>query len=255
MNRLHKISRAFSRANESYDQHAHVQSFVAHRMISKILNENKTPLGTILEIGCGTGILSSQLVPYSDVYILSDIALPLLQKAREKVETKNVHAVIVDGEHPCFSASFDMIVSNLVMHWFQDPKDALKRLVACLKPGGKLYFSTLGNNSFHEWRTAHLNEEIPCGILDFMSFGQLKEWLPLSGTREVEEEWLTQPHENALQFLQSLKGMGGNVSHPAYKPLPYRTFKKLMNDFDKKPDTSCQILFGMYQKPETMREE
>lgn len=255
MKRSLKVSQAFSRAADSYDQHALVQSFTAQRLAAKILTQENSSLGTILEVGCGTGMLSRHLIAHAGHYVLTDFSLPLLQKAHEQVRGEHVFPLVVDGEHPCFSASFDIIVSNLALHWFQDPKEALIRLVACLKPGGRLYITTLGNNTFHEWRTAHSFVDAPCGILDFISFGQLKDWLPLSGIRQVEEEWVTTAPLNALEFLRSLKGMGGHLPHPGHRPLPHRTFKKVMDIYDLKPKTSYQILYGTYQKAETMREE
>ncbi len=253
MNRLLKIANAFSGAHDSYDQNALIQTFVAKKLAERVLKDKN--LGSVLEIGCGTGLLSQHLVPHSENYFLSDISLPLLQKSLEKVSSANVYAVVVDGEHPCFTASFDTIVSSLALHWFQDQKIALKRLAACLKPGGKLFLSTLGNNSFHEWRTAHHIENEPCGLLDFPSFGQLKDWLPLSGMRTVEEEWITISHTDAFDFLRGIKKTGDTVSHPAYQPLPFATFKRIMESYNKRPETSCQVLFGVYQKPETLREE
>lgn len=255
MNRLSKISQAFSQAAESYDQHTLIQNYTAKKLAERILNQKTSGLGTVLEVGCGTGILSTYLVNHADLYVLTDLSLSLLEKAREKVRGAHVVPLVVDGERPCFTASFDMIVSHLALHWFQDPKAALTRLVACLKPGGRLYISTLGNNTFHEWRTAHYLVEAPCGVLDFISFGQLKDWLPLSGIRCVEEEWISLTPLNALGFLRSLKGMGGHLPHPGHKPLPYKTLKNVMRVYDQNPHTSCQILYGSYQKPEKMREE
>ncbi len=255
MNRLLKVSQTFSRAAKTYDQHALVQNFTAQRLASKILNQESSSLGTLLEVGCGTGALSIHLAPYAEQYVLTDISFALLQKAYQKIEKEHVLPLVLNGERPCFTASFDIIVSNLALHWFSDPKSALTRLVACLKPGGRLYITTLGNNSFHEWRTAHSLVEAPCGILDFMTFGQLRDWLPVSGVRQIEEEWVTATPSNALEFLRSLKAMGGHLAHPGHKPLPYKIFKKVMNIYDLSPRASCQILYGFYQKPEKMREE
>ncbi len=255
MNRSLTVSKAFSRAAEKYDHHSLIQRFVAQQLTHKIFKREGPSLGNVLEIGCGTGILSQFLIARSDNYVLSDISYPLLRKARLKFRGDHIFPLIVDGENPCFTASFDVIVSNLVLHWFQDPKKALGRLAACLKPGGRLYVSTLGNNSLHEWRTAHALCEASCGVLDFISFGQLKDWLPLSGIRHVEEDWITTTPSNALEFLRNIKGMGGGLPHPGHHPLPYKTFKKIMDAYDKNPQVSCQILYGMYRKPEKMREE
>lgn len=250
-----KAFQAYSRRAELYDDYALLQRFTAQRLARKILSQESASLGTVLEIGCGTGILSQSLVDHANSYVLTDISSSFLHQAQKKVNRTHVVPLVVDGEHPCFTASFDMIVSSLALHLFQNPKAALGRLAACLKPGGRLYVSTLGNNTFHEWRTAHSLAEAPCGVLDFISFGQLKDWLPLSGLRHVEEEWITLTPLNALEFLRSLKAMGGHLPHPGHKPLSHKTFKEVMKLYDQNPQVSCQILYGTYQKPEKMREE
>lgn len=250
-----KISQAFSRAAASYDQQAVVQNFVAGRLASKILAHKGTSLGTILEVGCGTGVLTPHLLPHCTHYVLSDFSHAILKVAMEKTQDERVSPLVLNAEYPCFSASFDFIVSNLALHWFQDPKSALTRLTACLKPGGWLYFTALGNNSFHEWRTAHALEGAPSGVLDFIPFGQLKDWLPLSGHRAVEEEWITTTPSNALEFLRGLKKIGAGLPKPGHLPLPHSTFKKVMEIYNMCPQSSYQILFVSYQKPEKMREE
>lgn len=268
MSRVQKVSRIFSRAAQSYDQQAVVQDFVARRLALRVLHSfrerhsresgdlEQTPnLGTVLEVGCGTGILPPHLLPYCSQYVLSDFGYPLLQKAMEKVQDERVFPLVMDAEHPCFSASFDLIVSNLALHWFQNPESALAHWVACLKPGGWLYLSTLGGNTLHEWRSVHALLEAPCGLLDFVSFGQLKNGLPLSGVREVQEEWLVTRPQNTLSFLRGLRALGETSSHSGHRPLPYTTFRKVMALYDVNPQTSYQILFAVYQKPKKMREE
>jgi malonyl-CoA O-methyltransferase len=255
MSRLLKVSQAFSKAAHTYDKHALIQTFVAQRLASKIRSHENQSLGKVLEIGCGTGLLSTRLANNAELYVLTEISSHLLQKAKEKINEPHVFPLVSSGDWPCFTASFDCIVSNLALHWFQDPKRALARLAACLKPGGRLYLSALGNSTFHEWRVAHHMAEVPCGILDFVSFGQLKDWLPLSGDRSVEEEWISVSVPSSKAFLQALKGMGGHIAHPGHKPLPYRSFKRVMKIYDQNPQISCQILYGYYQKPEKLREE
>lgn len=255
MARSLKISQAFSRAAASYDQHAVVQNFVAGRLATKILGQKRASLGTILEVGCGTGFLTPHLLPHCTRYVLSDFSYSILKVAMEKTQDERILPLVLNAEYPCFSASFDFIVSNLALHWFQDPKGALTRLAACLKPGGRLYLTALGNNTFHEWRTSHALLEAPSGVLDFIPFGQLKDWLPLSGIRAVEEEWITTTPLNALEFLRGLKKIGAGLPKSGHRPLPCSTFKKVMDIYNIRPQTSYQILFASYQKPEKMREE
>jgi len=255
MNRFAQIKHTFSTVGATYDTHAVVQRLVAQRLAEKVQGKPNAK-GCVLEVGCGTGLLSTHLVPQAQTYLLTDVALPLLERAWRKVaDQPHVVPLVVDGERLCFTASFDLIVANLALHWFQDPKAAIGRLVASLKPGGELYLTVCGNNSLHEWRMAHHVAEAPCGVLDFPSFGQFKEWFPLTGKRHVEEEWVTFKPENALSFLRSLKGMGSHLAHPGHTPLPPQSLRKVMQVFDEDPQVSCQILYGYYQKPEKMREE
>ena len=249
------MARAFSRASETYDKNNLIQNYVAKSLVSKIISDKSVRLGDVLDMGCGTGFLAEQLSTYSNHYVLADISLPLLNVAYEKVKGDHISALVVNGEMPCFTASFDVIVSNLTLHWFQDPKKALSSLAACLKPGGRLFLTTLGNNTFYEWRTAHFLAEVPCGLLEFVSFGQLKDWLPLSGASYVEEDWLRTTPKDAMEFLKGLKGMGGTLAHPGHTPLPLKTFRKVMDVYNKNPSTSYQILYATYQRPEKIREE
>ncbi len=255
MNRTQQVAQAFSSAAHSYDQHSLVQTYVANYLIHRIKKEHPTPLGVVLEVGCGTGYLAEQLAPKSHHYVMTDLSYPLLSQAQGKMSGENVSAVVVNGELPCFTAGFDVIVANLVLHWFENPKNALNSLAACLKPGGMLYLTSLGNNTFFEWRSAHMKLEASCGLLDFITYGQLKDWLPLSGERTVEEEWLTLTPKDAMEFLRGLKGMGGILSHPGHKPLPVKTFRKVMDVYNQSPRTTYQILFASYQRPLKIREE
>ena len=95
--------------------------------------------------------------------------------------------------------------------------------------------------------------EASCGILDFISFGQLKDWLPLSGVRQVEEEWVTTTPTNALEFLRSLKAIGGRMPHPGHRPLPYKTFKKVMDIYNLNPQLVLSDF--IWNVPETRKNE
>lgn len=250
-----KIRHSFSQASTTYHDHAFVQGIAAEALATRILSENKGPLGNVLEIGAGTGLLTSLLSENSTRYIMTDVSLPLLQQGYNKIDDNSVFPLVVDADQLCFSASFDFIISNLTLHWLENPKAALTNLTACLKPGGKVYLTALGNNTFHEWRAAHSVVGAPNGVFDFISIGQLKDWLPLSGTRHVEEQWMNVSHPSALDFLRSLKKIGGHVSHSTHTPLPPITFKRVMEVFDENPCVTYQLLYATYEKPGKLREE
>jgi len=221
-----------------------VQSRVATKLARTVLDAHPSQRSlSVLEIGCGEGHLSTFLFPHFDTYILSDISWARLNETRRKLNAP--YGVVVDGEAPCFTASFDIIVSSLTFQWFRDPKGALAQLIGCLKPGGTLHLTTLGCHSFHEWRTAHLVNELSCPLPDFIPHGALKSWLPLTGDREIREEWYTQNVPDPQNTLQDL------MLHPLLE-----TASKVQTTYLKSGHLSSQILYLTYHKPSQMiREE
>ena len=70
-----KIHNSFSSKAESYDAYAKIQKVVAERMIERLDVMNFTPKN-ILDLGCGTGLLTSLLNKrYNDSRIISVISL------------------------------------------------------------------------------------------------------------------------------------------------------------------------------------
>lgn len=63
--------------------------------------------------------------------------------------------VLADEEHLPFSPqSFDLIISNLSLHWINDLPHAMRQACQALKPDGVLLASMLGGNTLKELRIA-----------------------------------------------------------------------------------------------------
>ena len=80
-----KIHNSFSSKAESYDAYAKIQKVVAERMIERLDVMNFTPKN-ILDLGCGTGLLTSLLKKrYNDSRIISvDFSSEMLKTCFEK---------------------------------------------------------------------------------------------------------------------------------------------------------------------------
>ncbi len=110
----------------------------------------------ILEIGCGTGLLSCLLAPYAGKYVAVDAAqgmIDVLQSKLAKPETpQNIIPVAVLLEDPEDKhlppadekqpdgkrLKFDLITSHLVLHHIADLEAVLTTMLGCLKDGGNL---------------------------------------------------------------------------------------------------------------------
>lgn len=98
--------------------------------------------GRILEVGVGTGI---SLPDYarSNKLVGIDISVPMLRKAKERVEAQsltNVEALaVMDAAKLALpDKSFDVIVAQYVITAVPDPEATLDEFARVIKPGGEI---------------------------------------------------------------------------------------------------------------------
>lgn len=110
----------------------------------------------MLEIGCGTGILSFLMAPHVDRVVAIDAAEGMIEVLRQKLSKEDaptnilpVCVLLEDPEDPSLPAAdqekpdgprqkFDLITSHLVLHHIPDLKPVLKTMLGCLMSGGRL---------------------------------------------------------------------------------------------------------------------
>lgn len=148
-----KLKRRFSRNAKQYDQYAHVQKIMGDHLIQQIHHDG--PLTSILEIGCGTGYVTSQLAqlfPQAEITAI-DIAPGMIDYAKSHIKSE-IQWLCADIETFPLDKSYDLILSNATFQWFNHFDDTFKKLVTALTPSGQLSFSTFGDTTFHELRSA-----------------------------------------------------------------------------------------------------
>lgn len=94
--------------------------------------------GRVLDLGCGTGILSARMADDLAVPVVGcDYSAGMLDEAA--VRTRQVAWVQADAlALPLRDASVDVVTSTEAFHWFPDPAAALTELCRVLRPGGTL---------------------------------------------------------------------------------------------------------------------
>lgn len=148
----HKIADNFSKAATSYKDYAHIQKQVVQRLMRYASVFEKDNI-QILDIGCGTGFLTSHLKDYyPHAHITAcDISNQMLQECQKSLGQENISYLLCDAETYHFTQKFDMIASSMTFQWFDDISKTLLSYYSCLKEKGYILFSTLIGDTFHEW--------------------------------------------------------------------------------------------------------
>lgn len=122
----------------------------------------RAPHRSVLDVGCGCGALTLGAARIADSAVGLDISAPLIQVASERAraaQIDNVEFVLADAQTHAFEAgSFDVMVSQFGLMFFDDPVRALSNLRGALAPGGQLAFVSWQGLSANEWLTAIAGE-------------------------------------------------------------------------------------------------
>lgn len=129
----------------------------------------------VLEIGCGTGIISKSLLEKGvGNLVCVDYSRHMLDQCRTKLEgtglpSDNVEYKLADAENlPFEDNTFDTVVSSMVLGLVVDQEKVLSEIYRVLKPGGELALSTHGPEwycEFTEYYSRCLLGKYPLSVL------------------------------------------------------------------------------------------
>lgn len=240
------IGAAFAGAVERYEEGAQVQRVVARHLAEMAARERLAPGAAILEIGCGTGLLTREIQERWPRAALTatDLAPEMVDAtARAGLAAR---LLAMDGEAPAFEGQwFDLILSSLAFQWFEDLPAALARLHGLLRPGGSLYFATMGAESFAGWRAAHERAGAVSGLPDYPTLAGLQAMLAPFGDAFACDEHHLLPERGGQALIRHFRAIGAHVPRPDYRPLPPRLLRRVIDDFDSAGgETSYHVLYG-----------
>lgn len=113
-------------------------------------------------------------------------------------------------------ASFDLVISNLIMHWVNDLPGLMVQCHHALKPDGLFMASLFGGDTLHELRHALIaaESEILGGanarVIPFADVRDLGSLLQRAGFAlpVTDMDTITVTYEHPLKLMQELRGMG-----------------------------------------------
>jgi malonyl-CoA O-methyltransferase len=246
MARKVQIGKAFASAAARYDENAAPHEVVAGRLINFAASEQLPSAPAILEIGCGTGLLTRairQQWPQATI-TATDIAPEMLRATESRGVADRL--LIMDGEAPNLGDErFDLIVSSLTFQWFESLPSALSRIMGLLAPQAILCFATMGADSFSDWRDAHAREGLACGMQDYPSLNGLNQILTKLGDYEAMDDVVPLPHSGGKALVQHFHAIGAHVPRPDYRPLSAGALRRVIARFDREDGQAAyHILYG-----------
>lgn len=119
------------------------------------------PHRSVLDVGCGCGALTLAAGRIADAVVGLDFSAPLVDVASERAraaQMENVEFVVADAQtHDFSTGTFDLVVSQFGLMFFDDPVGAFSNLRRSLVPRGRLAFVSWQPLRANEWLTVVAN--------------------------------------------------------------------------------------------------
>lgn len=207
------IAARFGRAAATYDAAAGLQAEVAAGLAARLAALAGLRPRTVLEFGCGTGLLTRRLArTWPGAWLIATDLSPGMAAACRRAGGGAAH-LAMDAERPALApATCDLVCGSLAAQWFHDATLALDGLQTLLAPGGVLALTTLGPRSLEEWRAAQARAGLRPTFLAYPSLNALRgarrpDVRPLAETTELRGT----EHPDAAAFLRSLSAIGADA--------------------------------------------
>lgn len=211
-----KIAAGFNQAARTYEQYAVIQKEINHRLLQNLTFMKINPR-VVLDVGCGPGYTARALQKqYRGAQIIgADLAINMLQLAIDKKGWfSRQHYVCADAQAlPLKDASVDLIFSNLTLQWCPDLLMTFCELFRVLKPGGALFFSTLGPDTLKELRESWQHVDHFSHVNTFKDMHDIGDLLLNARFAEpiIDREDLTLTYKQVKTLLKDLKYTGAHT--------------------------------------------
>ena len=236
------VAARFSASAGTYAGHAAVQEAVAEHLIS-VLEEAPLPpvLGAILEIGCGTGLLTRLIRRrYPSAWLCAVDVAERMTMAAACTQPPHCGLAYVVADIRRFAARrrFGLVVSSSSLHWVRPLDAALSDAAGLLAPEGVLAASlmvegTLGE--LHEARRRVAPGKTPAVTLPTVA--DVEAAVQRSGLDilEMRQESVRALYPTAKEFLGSIhrQGLTGGPVSSSGVPLTRGELARLTREYER----------------------
>lgn len=248
-------------AAAAYDQAAVLAREVGARMAER-LDYMKIVPQRMADIGCATGDgIRALQTRYPKAQPLAiDLALPILQgvcghnSSWQRLLKRTPQLINADVcRLPLADNTLDLVWSNLMLHWLDDPLPALREIHRVLNTSGLVMFATLGPDSLLELREAAQKVGADDTARQFPDMHDIGDMLVASGFADpvMDMEMITLTYRHPRQFLADQRHLGarghllGTQTYQAWR----RIFNAWPPDAEGRLPLRFEIVYGHAWKP------
>ncbi len=245
-----ELKTAVSKIVSRYDDYAAIPRLAAEKMTASLEPWLElVPSGPILEVGCGTGLVTERLLPLfpGREIIISDISPDMIEICKHNLSEKgllrdSVRFEVLDAEKIKEVEKYALIISGYTIQWFSDAMTGGYALIDALKPTGLLILSFPGSKCFFQWKKA-------CEELDIPFTGNALPELDRLGVQfsmkpvliDSFDEIYPERYDNALGFFKTLKNTGETVKIDKDKRLSVGQMRALLAQIDSKSQSVIEM--------------
>lgn len=137
---------SFEFDGEKYKQASAQQKVWGRKLIAEFQFEGGE---NILDLGCGDGILTTELAKLvPDGFVLGiDTSESMIETAKKYNAGTNVRFELLDINAIDFESEFDLVFSNATLHWVKNHKKLLSNVLKALKDKGAARFQFAGDGN------------------------------------------------------------------------------------------------------------
>ena len=145
------IKKQFEKSLNTYNDNAVIQKEIAEMLVDKVI-QTKNKFGNILELGCGSGLLTSEISKKINFekYFANDLIEKSEKYIKKIIPSSNFYFGDARKIRP--NQKFDLIISNAMFQWFDNLEKAAEIYKNWLNKDGLLAFTNFTPENYKEIR-------------------------------------------------------------------------------------------------------
>ena len=210
-----RVRASFDRASKSYEASAVLQERVRTELLERLQLLKAEP-AVVVDLGSGTGLGTRALRKlYRRAQVIAfDLAPGMLRESRKHMSFfSRFDRVCGDSMRlPFKDASVDLIFSNLMLQWCDEPDAPFAEIRRVLKPTGFFGFSTFGPDTLKELRAAWSQADGHEHVSRFLDMHDIGSALGRAGLVEpvLDVDRIQLSYNDAHSLMRDLKAIGAH---------------------------------------------